>query len=395
MKVHLRRSNAVTAEKRLQICLVTTPYKKEGRGGYILKSNLIQVLESILDDEIYSSEIKIIVPDCRIQASWMPLRMAEILIVQSKYVYHLLKLRKSDHIIFFTMGATYFLPLLTAKILKKKTVYFISGLTGSLAFNKVMKIVYKQTCFGIGGRILPHIFSGLERLNYNLADMLLVESPNLAHQIASDKYRNKPILNGALFVDTNAFSPRIKLSQRTDTVSYFGFISEHKGIINFIEAIPLILNERNDVQFVIGGAGPALAEIKERLKNSQVIDEVVLCGMIHHKEIADYLNEAKLVVLPSYGEGLPNIVLEAMACGTPVLATPVGGIPDVIRDGDTGFLMENNSPECIASNVIRALEHPDLEGNARRARALVEREFTFDKAVERYGKILKDISNHK
>lgn len=382
----------MNAEKRLQICLVTSPYKKEGRGGYILKSNLIQVFESILEDEICSSEIKIIVPNCRIQTSWMPLRIAKIIVVQSKYVYHLLKLRKSDPIIFFTMGATYFLPLLTAKLLKKKTVYFISGLTGSSAFNKVMRIIYKQTYFGIGGLILPHIFSSLERFNYNLADMLVVESPSLAYQIASDKYQGKPILNGALFVDTKAFSPRIKLSERTDTVSYFGFLSEHKGIINFIEAIPLILKERNDIQFVIGGAGPALAEIKERLKNSQVIEnaKVVLCGKIAHEEISDYLNEAKLVVLPSYGEGLPNIVLEAIACGTPVLTTPVGGIPDVIKDGETGFVMENNSPECITRNVVRALKHPNLEEITKNARKLVDKEFTYSAAVERYRKIIKE-----
>ena len=79
-----------------------------------------------------------------------------------------------------------------------------------------------------------------------------------------------------------------------------------------------------------------------------------------------------------------------MACDTPVLATPVGGIPDVIKDGETGFIMENNSPECIAENEIRALEHPELEKIVKNARNLVEEEFTYEAAVERYKKILED-----
>jgi len=103
------------------------------------------------------------------------------------------------------------------------------------------------------------------------------------------------------------------------------------------------------------------------------------------------LNELKLVVLPSFTEGLPNIMLEAMACGTPVLATSVGAISDVIKDGETGFIMENNSPEHIARNVIRILEQPDLDKIVENARALVEQEFTYKAVVKRYKKILSEL----
>jgi len=260
-----RRFNAVNVEKHIELCLVTHPYK-EGRGGYILKSNLVQVFKSILENEVCSSKFKLITPNCRIQTSWMPLRIAKIVIIQSKYVYPILKLHKSDSVIFFTMGATFFLPLLIAKILNKKTVYFISGLAGSNASNKVMKIVYKQTLFGVGRLILPHIYSFVERLNYNLADVLVVESPSLASQITSELYYGKLVLNGSLFVDTKTFCQIIKLSERTDTIGYFGVLSEHKGIINFIEAIPLILKERDDIQFVIGGTGPAFAKIETYMR---------------------------------------------------------------------------------------------------------------------------------
>ena len=85
-------------------------------------------------------------------------------------------------------------------------------------------------------------------------------------------------------------------------------------------------------------------------------------------------------------------MLEAMGCGTPVLATPVGAIPDVIIDGKTGFIMENNSPECIAENVIRALNSPDLERIAENGRRFVEENFSFEKTVENWKRILQDTS---
>lgn len=109
-----------------------------------------------------------------------------------------------------------------------------------------------------------------------------------------------------------------------------------------------------------------------------------------HDKLPDYLYELKLLILSSYTENLPNITLEVMACGTPVLATTVGAIPCVIEEGDTGYIIEDNSPACIAENVMHALEHPDLEmivGNAR----LVERELTYGAVVERYRKILEGI----
>jgi glycosyltransferase involved in cell wall biosynthesis len=66
----------------------------------------------------------------------------------------------------------------------------------------------------------------------------------------------------------------------------------------------------------------------------------------------------------------------------------VGATPDIIKDGETGFIMENNSPECIVENIVRALNQTCLEQIARNARTLVEREFTYEAAVERYKEIL-------
>ena len=123
---------------------------------------------------------------------------------------------------------------------------------------------------------------------------------------------------------------------------------------------------------------------------NQLNDKVKFVGWISHDELPYYLNELKLFVLPSYTEGLPNIMLEAMACGTPVLVTPVGSIPDFIKDGETGFIMENNSPDSIVRNIIRAINHPDKELILKNAQDLVKFQFSFEVAVEKYRKMLKN-----
>ena len=87
----------------------------------------------------------------------------------------------------------------------------------------------------------------------------------------------------------------------------------------------------------------------------------------------------------------PTVHDYAMACATLVIATPVEAIPDVIIDGKTGFIMENNSPECIAENVKRALDSPDLERIAEEGRRFVEEYYTFERTVENWKSILQSI----
>jgi glycosyltransferase involved in cell wall biosynthesis len=204
-----------------------------------------------------------------------------------------------------------------------------------------------------------------------------------------EKYRDKISIAHKHFLDFDKFKIKKKFREKGNLVGYIGRFSEEKGMLNFVKAIPEIIKERSDVEFLIGGDGQLQNKIENYLDENNLTDRVNLAGWIPHDKLPDYLNELKLVVLPSYTEGLPNIMLEAMACGTPVLATPVGAIPDVITDGETGFIMGNNSPACIAENVIRALEHPDLGRIVENARALVEREFTYEVAVERYRGILE------
>jgi glycosyltransferase involved in cell wall biosynthesis len=128
--------------------------------------------------------------------------------------------------------------------------------------------------------------------------------------------------------------------------------------------------------------------IELTLHNEGLTPRFDLPGWISHDDLIRYLKRLRLLVIPSFTEGLPNIMLEAMACGTPVAATSVGAIPDNITDGETGFIMENNSPECISANIIRALEDPNREKIAMNAKKMVEKEFSFESTVMQWKRIL-------
>ncbi|MBT9139025.1 MAG: Alpha-D-kanosaminyltransferase [Syntrophomonadaceae bacterium] len=313
------------------------------------------------------------------------MRILKFIVMQLKFTWYLVKSTSQTKITFFFLeGRTFLLPILAARLAGKKPIIVVT--------HSLPQISRQTNKNGL----LTLIMLFLERINNGLAKKMIVYSPNMCRLFNLEKYKDKIIIAHEHFLDFDKFKIKRGFGQRDNLVGYIGRLSEEKGVLNFVKAIPEISKEKGDLEFLIGGEGQLRDEIEEYLENENLNGKVELTGWIPHDELPKYLNELKLLILPSYTEGLPNIMLEAMACGTPVLATSVGAIPDVIKDGETGFIiMEDNSPECIARNVIRALNHPNLEQIARNARALVEREFTFEKAVERYREILSDLSNER
>ena len=143
---------------------------------------------------------------------------------------------------------------------------------------------------------------------------------------------------------------------------------------------------------LIGGDGPLRPVVEaEVAKLRSGGARIEYLGWIPETKFPHYLNELKVLVFPTTveaKEGLPTIILEAMACGTPALTTPVAAIPDVINDGATGFFLESSSPEHIAKGILRVLTCEGVNMVREQARALVEERFSFASAVERWDAIL-------
>ena len=286
--------------------------------------------------------------------------------------------RHYDVFMFF-MAEGLFFPVIMAKVLNKASVLCLAS------------SMPKWAAYTFKNPLLSRSFTEMEKISYFFSDRIVVYSPRLISEWNLEKYRHKILIAHEHFLDFNTFTVTTPLHDRPPLIGYIGRLSGEKGVQHFAQALPAILSDREDLRVLIGGDGALKEAIEASLQEGGVSARVDLPGWIAHDDLPGYLNQLRLLVLPSYTEGLPNIMLEAMACGTPVLATPVGAIPDVIVDGKTGFIMENNSPECIAENVVRALNSPDLERIAEAGRRFVEENFTFERVIERWKEVLEEI----
>ncbi len=305
-------------------------------------------------------------------------RVTRYLYTQVKISYLMIRsVPDVDKWIFFFGGNGLLLPLLTAKVSSKPTALLLPDAGAGLA--------------EASNDPLTHTLKILSHVTYTLAGSLILYSHRLIKEWKLEPYRHKILTAHEHFLDFNVFTVTTPLRDRSPLIGYIGRLSKEKGIQHFVQALPAILGNRKDFRAIIGGDGALKEPIEASLQEEGVAPRVDLPGWISHDELPSYLNQLQLLVLPSYTEGLPNIILEAMACGTPVLATPVGAVPDIIVDGMTGFIMENNSPECIAENVIRALSSSDLEQIAGAGRQFVEENFTFERTVENWKEVLQNI----
>ena len=285
-------------------------------------------------------------------------------------------------------SSTILLPLFLARLMGKKSILLLES-RGSELVGQVYKGPLRM-----GGFILSGIYRGVERATYSLASRLIVNVPGLLEQPWLVRYGDRVFPHPAAIRFINPdFEISRPLSQRKTVVGYIGRMSDEKGVLNLVKAISLVANHMNEAEFLLGGGGPLLDRVEKELTGLIGRDRARVLDWILHNELPGYLNQMKLLVLPSQYEGLPTIVLEAMACGTPVLAAAVGAVPDLITDGETGFIMENNSPDCIARNVIRALNHPALDQTSQNARAFVEREYSYGAMKEKWQKLLASLGS--
>jgi glycosyltransferase involved in cell wall biosynthesis len=296
-------------KERPKICIISFPMPATIFGNIFL-IDLVKILEPICEgvcvvtsnipkDSTFSEKIRI--QDVKtamhfretIYPRWWSavFQFLKIVIIQMKMCWTLIKISKEmDIVIVYVGGANLFLPVLMAKLLRKKLITSAIGL-GSRSYR-----AYNKGLFSMSGTFSV-VFRVLERANFYLSDRIIVESGSVIDFLGLDKYRQKVVASGARYIDTNLFQINKDLRERKNLVGYIGRLDEGKGVMNFVKAIPLILEKQTNLKFFIGGHGLLHDRIKKELRTNNLSQKVELVGWIHHDRVANSLNELKLLVL--------------------------------------------------------------------------------------------------
>lgn len=197
-------------------------------------------------------------------------------------------------------------------------------------------------------------------------------------------------------VDTNRFRPLASnASPGKDgplVLLAVAQLIERKGLQHLVAALAQLSPERRRrVRLSLCGTGPYEHALRRQVRSAGLDNQVEFAGLISHDRIPEILRAADVFVLPSLQEGLPLSLLEAMACGLPVVATRVGGIPEVVRDGDNGWLVPAGDARALADVLPKLLDDADGRRKIGSAARKTAQAWSWQTLWERYEALMTSV----
>ena len=168
------------------------------------------------------------------------------------------------------------------------------------------------------------------------------------------------------------------------TVLFVGSLVPRKGLPYLVEAAKKVVKQQADTKFVIVGDGPLRKQLDESLNNAGLLDNFVFLGNLRENQLSAVYSAADVFVLPSIQEGQGIVLLEAQACGKPVVAFGEGGVYEAVRDKESGFLVDLGNSEGLADELLRLLGDEGLRQKmGATGRRFVTENFTWDLCAQR------------
>ena len=254
--------------------------------------------------------------------------------------------------------------------------------------------------YGYYGPLLSRLFAAVERFLALITDRIvtLTERGKWEHvrfKVAGpEKF---VVVHSGVdlgpFLEVGADPGRTKedlgIAPEDRVVGSLGRLVPIKGHRYLIEAAGLVLSRFRNVTFLLAGEGPLRRELEALAEGLGIAHKVVFAG--HRDDEAEVISAMDIFVLPSLNEGMGRVLVEAMAEGKPIVATSVGGVPEVVEHGRTGLLVPPKDPDALAGAISELLEHPEMArrfGEAGRERASL---FSAERMVERIGKLYDEL----
>lgn len=227
--------------------------------------------------------------------------------------------------------------ILTGKLLNRKIIVHFHG----AEFDKF----YNEECNNLKRKYINYIL--------NKADINIALGEEWKNKIEKYSDTEVIVLNNAVYTqDCNAYSNENKY------ITMLGRLEERKGTFDLIDIADNLIEFDNKLKIILAGDGN-LQRVKESIANKKYKDNIILLGWIDKVKREEVLKKSLIFTLPSYNEGMPMAILEAMSYGIPVVVTDVGGIPSVVINKENGYLITPGDKENLKLSILDLLKNRD------------------------------------
>lgn len=264
----------------------------------------------------------------------------------------------------------------------------------------ISKALSKKIIYHIHGGGFVAFYNNASKFGQRLIKYILMNSQVII--VLTDSWRNMVIETvGAARIETlqNPITDSEYCSIANHPVDnrllFLGLVKKEKGVFDILSAMYLLRENYNlTVNLDVCGVGD-IAKLKQKAKKMGMTKNIVVHGWVDAKKIKELMSKATAFILPSYYEGLPMSIIEAMAASVPVIASNVGGIPDIIKDGENGMLIEPGNIKAMAEKIKRIVENKDERIEiSQKAKEMVlisySQKIVIDKLIEIYNRVLED-----
>lgn len=246
--------------------------------------------------------------------------------------------------------------------------------------------------FSIVLKLFSRMYISIERKLVTTADKVIAVSHSCADELklyyGIDTV--EVVSNG---VDTNFFVPaKNNNKRRRSYILYAGSLDSLKGLADLVMAAKYICQENKGVKFALVGKGSFEKRLKSLIHSLNLDENFSFAGYVDQNILLKHYQNATVFVHPSYHEGLPTTILEAMSCGIPTVATVAAGTSEIVTDGETGLLVPPRDPEKLAIAILTLLNDKELRRRmGENARKRVEKYFEWNAISEKYGKMYSNL----